>query len=275
MKPVKFSYDRPTDLGSALRALGSHENAKLIAGGQSLGPMMNLRAARPEMLIDISRLEELHRIEDNADTIVIGAAVRHADFEDGRVPSPVADLFPRIASGIAYRAVRNRGTVGGSLAHSDPAADWPTVMLALEARIKIRSADGARTINMKELLLAPLETSLAADEAIEAIVIPRRGKTARFGHHKINRQPGEFAEAAAIVVVDRDAAIARAVLSGAKMLPRQAERTGEAIADTLAGRKADLASAIRSDLAREPGEYYDKCLFETCLVRAASEVLGR
>ena len=114
MKPSSFNYYRPDDLGTALRILSSEDDAKLIAGGQSLGPMMNFRVSRPKTLVDISRLAELGRIEGNGDSILIGGAVRHVDFEDGRVPSPIPDLFPRIALGIAYRAVRNRGTVAGA-----------------------------------------------------------------------------------------------------------------------------------------------------------------
>jgi len=273
MKPSNFIYHRPDDFGTALRLLSSEDDAKLIAGGQSLGPMMNFRVSRPKTLVDISRLPELAQIGADGDYIVVGSAVRHADFEDGRVPSPISDLFPRVALGIAYRAVRNRGTVGGSLAHSDPAADWPAIMLALDARINLNSVRGARTIKMNDLLVAPLETSLASDEAIETISIPRRSKNARFGRYKINRQPGEFAEAASIIVFDPEVKFTRAVLSGAKMLAREMPATGQAIGSLLAGKKGDLDAAIGADLSKEELSPYETRLFEACLLRAASEIL--
>jgi FAD binding domain in molybdopterin dehydrogenase len=160
MKPAKFEYERPDDFATALRLLSANSQAKLLAGGQSLGPMMNFRVATPSQLIDISRLQELKRIEDSQDEIRVGAATCHSDFEDGRVPSPIEGLFPRVALGISYRAVRNRGTIGGSLAHADPAADWPGVMTTLGAKVIVRSVRGTRTVEAGDLPTSPLETSL-------------------------------------------------------------------------------------------------------------------
>ena len=146
MKAAAFAYERPSDLKAALALMAeTREAAKIIAGGQSLGPMLNLRLVQPELIIDITSLAELKRAERSGDELVIGACVTHGDIEDGRVPAVLDGLLPRVAGSIAYRAVRNRGTIGGSLAHADPAADWPPVLVALESEILVRSRRGART----------------------------------------------------------------------------------------------------------------------------------
>src|SRR5207244_2483442 len=132
MKAAQFEYIRPPDLGKALQLLSERrEEAKVLAGGQSLGPMLNLRLARPQMLIDIARLDALRRIEDLGARWRIGAAVTHAHLEDAALSG--AEMLTHVACGIAHRAVRNRGTIGGSVAHADPAADWPVALAALGA----------------------------------------------------------------------------------------------------------------------------------------------
>ena len=117
--------------------------AKIMAGGQSLGPMLNLRLVQPDLIIDITGLAELKHAERSGDELVIGACVTHGDIEDGRIPDVTRDAMRRVAGGIAYRAVRNRGTIGGSLSHADPAADWVSALPALGARIRLRSPSRA------------------------------------------------------------------------------------------------------------------------------------
>src|SRR5882757_246857 len=139
MKPAPFGYERPRDLPAALAVLGEAEGAaKIIAGGQSLGPMLNLRLVEPDLIVDISGLAELKQAERRGDELVLGACVTHADIEDGRIP----DVTRGVAGNIAYRAVRNRGTVGGSLSHADPAADWVSALSALGATLTLRSREG-------------------------------------------------------------------------------------------------------------------------------------
>ncbi len=146
MKPAAFDYLRPRDLGEALVALRSGAGeAKPIAGGQSLGPMLNLRLARPKLLVDVSRIRgTAEQVVDEGDGWRIGAAVTHAELED----RPLAGCEPlaRVARLIAYRAVRNRGTVGGSLAHADPAADWPLVFATLDAQVRVAGPSGTREV---------------------------------------------------------------------------------------------------------------------------------
>src|SRR5436190_3339733 len=125
MKPVAFDYERPTSMDAAIKLLGDESLfCKVLAGSQSLGPMLNLRLAQPDLLIDITSIAELSEAADARDHIEIGACVTHADIEDGRIPDPSNGLLPHVAGMIAYRAVRNRGTLGCSLAHADPAAGW-------------------------------------------------------------------------------------------------------------------------------------------------------
>jgi carbon-monoxide dehydrogenase medium subunit len=272
MKPAAFEYERASSLSDALTMLAQQPGARLIAGGQSLGPMLNLRLATPSLLIDISRLDELTQTGTEGDAIIIGAAVRHADFEDGKVPSPVPGLFERVALGIAYRAVRNRGTIGGSLAHADPAADWPGVMVALGAELKIRSRRGVRSIEAAELATAPLETCLEADELIESIRLPRYSADARKGHSKISAKPGDFAEAMAMIVHDPARNLTRAVISGARQLPGILPQTSHTISEGRGG--AALDQALDADFKDRGLSSYERRLLKACALRAASEALG-
>jgi carbon-monoxide dehydrogenase medium subunit len=220
MKAPHFEYEKPATLADALRLLAEGgENAKVLAGGQSLGPLLNLRMARPDLLVDIRTLPELHVCEDDADGVTLGAAVTHAAIEDGQVPDPTHGLLARVAQGIAYRAVRNRGTLGGSLAHADPAADWVTTMVLLDAELRVAGADGERVLRAEDLVDGPLSTCLAPDEIIVSVRLPRLSADARWSYYKFNRKPGEFAEAIAAVVHDPARGVVRAVLGAMEGAP--------------------------------------------------------
>ena len=134
MKPAPFDYACASSLEEAMTLLaGTDGDIRPLSGGQSMGPMLNFRLARPALLVDISRIKELTMVSEDADGVTVGAAVTHAAFEDGDIADVANGLIRHAASGIAYRAVRNRGTIGGSLAHADPAADWPSVMKMVES----------------------------------------------------------------------------------------------------------------------------------------------
>src|SRR5271156_6045123 len=132
MKACAFDYARPKDVDEALRLLAK-DDAKPMAGSQSLGPMLNLRVLQPSLLVDLRFIPELKNSSEDRDCVTLGACITHAQIEDGRVPDPTGGFMREIASNIAYRAVRNRGTVGGSLVHADPAADWPSALTLLGA----------------------------------------------------------------------------------------------------------------------------------------------
>ncbi|MFC7054354.1 FAD binding domain-containing protein [Hansschlegelia quercus] len=227
MKAARFDLVRPRDLAEALDLLSAPSGVvKVMAGGQSLGPMLNLRLVEPDLVVDISAIPELRRFERAGDTLVIGAGCTHADIEDGRVADAGPDLLARVASGIAYRAVRNRGTVGGSLAHADPAADWPTALLALGAEIELASREGRRRLPLGAFLTGALSTALHAGELILAIRIPQVSPSAGFGYVKHARKIGEFAHALGAALVDLDAQAGRAVMGAVDRPPIVFEDAG-------------------------------------------------
>ena len=220
MKAAAFAYERPTDLSAALALVARADvTAKIIAGGQSLGPMLNLRLVEPDLVIDISGLSELKFAERRGNELVIGACVTHGDIEDGRIPDVTRGAMQRVASAIAYRAVRNRGTIGGSLSHADPAADWVAALSALGAKVTLRSALGARDLLVGEFVTGALESALRADEILEAVRVPAMTASARWGYVKACRKSGDFAHAMAAVLIDPEYATARAVIGALDAAP--------------------------------------------------------
>lgn len=239
MKPVAFDYARPERIDEAVALLAANPEAKILAGGQTLGPMLNLRLAQPTLLIDITRIGELAAVTEVADAIMIGATVTHAAIEDGRIADPTGGFLARVAAGIAYRAVRSRGTIGGSLAHADPAADWLSCLSALGAEVLVRGAQGARSLALSGFMRGAMETELAHDELVLGIRVPKFSSRARFGYHKICRKTGEFAEAIGVVVDDPDRDLFRLVASTATGAPIVLE--DKALSSDTAGLRHRLA----------------------------------
>jgi carbon-monoxide dehydrogenase medium subunit len=209
--------------------------AKIIAGGQSLGPMLNLRLVAPETIVDISGLAELKHAERRGDELVVGACVTHADIEDGRIPDVTRGAMARVAAAIAYRAVRNRGTLGGSLSHADPAADWLSALSALAATLTLRSAGGARRVAVNAFIVGALETGLASGEMIEAIHIPAMRASARWGYAKACRKTGDFAHAIGAVLIDPEAGSARVVIGALEAAPIVIDDTAELFGGRITG----------------------------------------
>lgn len=238
MKAAPFDLAAAASLTEAVGAL-ARDGAKVVAGGCSLGPMLNLRLARPSALIDLRRLGELRVLERSDTHLLLGAGWTHAEIEDGVVPDISAGLMQRVAHTIAYRAVRNRGTVGGSLAHADPAADWVSTLTALDARLLIHGPAGLREEALPRFFLAAYTTSLADDEIIAAIRIPVLSGAARTGYHKICRKTGEFSQATGTVVVDAPRGFARVVCGAIEAPPLLLDGAAKAL---LAG---DPAGALR------------------------------
>lgn len=204
MKPAAFDYERPDRLDDALGLLAA-EGARVLAGGQSLGPMLNLRLAQPALLVDITRIAELRAAERVNGSLVLGACVTHAAIEDGQVPDATNGALASVAGGIAYRAVRNRGTVGGSLAHADPAADWVTCLSALGAEAVIAGADGERRVPVAGFVSGAFETALRPGELLRGVSVPALSAGAKWGYYKFCRKAGDFAEAIGAVLSDGDA----------------------------------------------------------------------
>jgi carbon-monoxide dehydrogenase medium subunit len=213
VKPASFEYLRARSIAEAVSALAQADGgAKLMAGGQSLGPMLNLRLVQPRLLIDIAGIPELATVAADGDGLRIGACVTAANIEDGRAPTQAAPMLPRIAGGIAYRAVRNRGTIGGSLCHADPAADWVSALAVLGATCVIADGRASRRVPARDFLTAAFETALAPSEVLEAVIVPKVSRRARFGWHKVSRKTGKFAMAIGAVLWDPEHDLFRAVI---------------------------------------------------------------
>ena len=205
MKPAKFDFQRMTSVEDAVKALGEAEGEmRILGGGQSLGPMMNLRLAQPDVVLDLSRIDGLDNIDEKGGKLEIGTRVTHAQIEDGDVPGTTGAYMQFVASGISYRSVRNRGTIGGSVAHSDPSADWPSALLALGGDVLAAGPIGSRTISLDGFTLGPFTTSLSWDEVLIGFELPILGAEVKWGYYKVNRKPGEFADAIGAVTVDKD-----------------------------------------------------------------------
>jgi carbon-monoxide dehydrogenase medium subunit len=228
MKAPLFDYARPKDVAEALQLLA--EGGRPAAGTQSLGPMLNLRVAHPPLLVDIRQLEELRAVSQSPEAVTLGACVTHAEIEDRRVPDPTNGFMAAIAANISYRAVRNRGTIGGSLAHADPAADWPTALAALGATALVASRRGRREVPVDSFVTGIFSTVLEADELLVAIRIPRRSARARYGYWKFCRKAGEFPEAAAALLLDAERRVARLFAGALERAPQPLDSVARAVA---------------------------------------------
>ena len=220
MKPVAFDYERPTTLADAAALLGRANGfSKVLAGGQSLGPMLNLRLAQPDLLVDITSIPELTAVTDAADHLDIGACVTHADIEDGRIPDHFTGLLRHVAGRIAYRAVRNRGTIGGSIAHADPAADWISTLALIDAKAVVWAGGRDRPMSVADLVISSFTTGLGSAELIRSIRVPKLSAGARWGFYKFNQKAGEFAHAIGGVLYDPARSSFRAVIGAIETAP--------------------------------------------------------
>jgi carbon-monoxide dehydrogenase medium subunit len=230
MKAAPFAYQRPASLADATRLLGqSGTVVKPLGGGQSLGPMLNLRLVRPDLLVDVSGIAELRATSAQGNGFRIGGGLTHSEIEDGKLDglltaSPaLAQMLRHVAGTIAYRPVRNRGTLAGSIAHADPAADWVLAMSALDARLHCSGPAGQRVIPMSQFMFGAFTTALAEGEVLTAVELPSYSAGMRWGYYKFCRKTGEFAEASCAAVFDPERGVARiavGALDGAPaMLP--------------------------------------------------------
>jgi aerobic carbon-monoxide dehydrogenase medium subunit len=253
MKAARFDYVRPPDVGAALAALANaNGGGKLLAGGQSLGPMLNLRLARPALLVDISRLEALASVDDIGSAFRIGAGVTHSRIEDMRGRLAGGEMLCEVAAGIAYRAVRNRGTIGGSIAHADPAADWPLALAALGATVNIRAVGGVRSVPVEQFVLGAFTTALRETEIIETIDVPKLSRAGRYGTYKFCRKTGDFAEASAAAVFDPERGAARVYLAAVRPVPVSLAALASRVARE--GRSAASGEAVARAIAEAAGD---------------------
>ena len=187
-----------------LETLGA--DAKVIAGGQSLVPAMNLRLASPPALVDLSAVQALKSLSlDGSGNLRAGAMVTHARMLHETSVTGAWSLLSLVLPYVAHEAIRNRGTIGGSLSHADPAAEWPALCLMLDASVRVESARGSRTVPAQDFTLGVYETALEPGEIVTEIVFPMHSHSARFGFHEISRRRGDFAMAGAMVRIELDA----------------------------------------------------------------------
>ena len=201
MKPPPFQYHVPTTVDEACALLGSLEDAKVLAGGQSLVPLLNFRLARPSHLVDINRVGGLDRIYERDGGVAIQALARQAAVEDSDLVARVCPLLGAAVRLVAHRVIRNRGTVCGSLAHADPASELPAVLLALGGHVVARSTRGERVIDAERLFQGVMETALAPDELMVEAWFPASPKP--FAIVEESRRHGDFALAGVVRAADR------------------------------------------------------------------------
>ncbi len=248
MYPASFEYFAPTTLEEALSILDRHgDDAKVVAGGQSLIPMMKLRFAMPAALVDLNRIPGLDFLAEDGGVLRIGALVRHAACERSELLRGRRKLLGDAAPQISDPIIRNRGTVCGSLAHADPQGDWGAVMLAARAEVVARSSSGERTIAIDELLQGPFTTSLEPNEIITEARVPDAGPRSSGTYLKLERKVGDYATAAvAVQVTLSNGSIERAGIALTGVGPRNI-RAAEA-EDALAG--AEPTDAAITEAAR-------------------------
>ena len=272
MKAAPFDYIRPSSLEAAVAALAEDGlTTAAIAGGQSLLPLLALRVAMVDLVVDISRLDELKEVTVTPEALRVGALTTHAAFEDGQVPDVSNGLMRRVASGISYRAIRHYGTIGGSVALADPAADWPGCLIALGARVRISNRSGERSEPMTDFIKGQYSTSLAVGDIVLGVEVPRM-PTPRWGFAKAARKSGAFADSIAVAVA-RDQRVA-VVLAAATTRPCL---MAEVSARVMAGTEHALRDAIAADLAAEApdADAYQKRLHTATLLRAVRELRGQ
>ena len=230
MKPPPFEYHAPTDLNEALNLIGrfADDDGRVIAGGQSLVPMMALRLAFPQHLIDINGIAELSYINESDGYLHIGALARHDDFASPDTETPIGDLFSLVQQNIAHLPIRKRGTVCGSLSHADPASEWCLAAVTLDAKLDIKNATGERTVNAGAFFHGIMATDLALDEILTAVRFPVLPSGTGYGFCEFNRRVGDFGAAISLATVKLENEIiteARIGVGGAESHPR---RIGEA-----------------------------------------------
>ena len=233
MYPATFDYHRPASVSEAVRLLQTNPEAKLLAGGHSLLPLMKLRLATPTALIDISRIRELAGMREQDGTIAIGSTTRYVQLMDSPLIQQVVPLVAEAASVVGDLQVRNHGTIGGSVAHADPASDLPAAMLALEAQFKAVGPGGERTISASEFFIDLFTTALQPGEVITEIRVPKPRPGSGMGYAKFPHPASGYpvVSAAAVVVLGSSgtAEVVRVGVSGAGPHPTRAYATEEAL----------------------------------------------
>jgi CO/xanthine dehydrogenase FAD-binding subunit len=253
MKPAAFDYVVADSIDMAVASLAqAGGDAKIIAGGQSLVPMLNFRLLRPSILVDINRIGGLAFIEEAGNNIRVGALTRHYQLETSRVIARHLPVLSHAMTYVAHLAIRNRGTIGGSLSHADPAAELPMMALLLDAELHIASAAGKRTVAARDFFLDALTVDLASGDIVTEIVLPKLPPKTGWGFEEVARRSGDFALAAVAATLTVSAGViaqARIALTGVgptalRATEAEALLVGHALEPGLTGRVIDAVRAV-------------------------------
>lgn len=267
MIPARFDYEVAESAEHAISLLREREDAKLLAGGHSLLPAMRLRLARPGCLVDIGRLTDLAYVRDEGGEIAIGALTRHKDVARSEVLRERCGIVAATAAQVGDPQVRHRGTIGGSLAHGDPASDLPAVVLALGGTLVARGSAGERRIPASEFFTGVFETALAPDEMLVEVRVPALGAAHGWAFEKTSRRAQDWATVAVATVVERvDGSLARASVGLVNMggSPLRARATEEAIAG---GASIAEAAALAAEGTEPPSDHAATADFRRHLAR--------
>lgn len=271
MIPAAFDYEVAESPEHAIGLLGETEDAKLLAGGQSLLPAMKLRLARPSLLVDVGRLTELSYVRDGGEHIAIGALTRHQDVHDDALLQEHCPIVAYTAGLIGDPQIRHRGTIGGTLAHGDPASDLPTVILALDGKLVVRGAEGERTVPASELFTGVFQTAIGPAEMLVEVRVPKLGASAGWSYIKMSRRALDWATVAVAAVVERDnGSIGRASIGLTSMggTPLRATAAEQAIAG---GAPIEEAAVLIPNGTEPSSDYAATAEFRKHL----AQVLGR
>jgi aerobic carbon-monoxide dehydrogenase medium subunit len=269
--PAAFDYEVAESVDHAIALLGEREDAKLLAGGHSLVPAMRLRIARPACIVDLGRLSDLSYIQEEGDSVAIGALTRHADVASSDLLGEHCPIVSYAAGLVGDPQVRHRGTIGGSLAHGDPASDLPAVVLALGATLVVRGPTGDRPISATEFFTGVFQTALGPNDMLVEIRVPKLGSGVGWSWVKMSRRAQDWATVAVAAVVERsNGSLARASIGLANMggTPLRAHAAEQAIGD---GATIDDASALMAEGTEPPSDHAASADFRAHLAR----VLGR
>jgi CO/xanthine dehydrogenase FAD-binding subunit len=229
MKPAAFDYTRATSIEDAIAAL-SGADAKIIAGGQSLVPMMNFRLVQPQLLVDINHIPGLGEITEADTSWTFGALVRHVQAQNAGRPGEQLPIIPEAMRHVAHQAIRNRGTIGGSLVHADPSAEWPLLVTLLDAEIVLRGPEGERCLTADEFFIAPLVTAVEESEILISVRFPKVKAGAGMAFDEVAQRAGDFAIVSAGAVLRLDDGViaeARLALGGVGDRPVRASAAEE------------------------------------------------
>jgi carbon-monoxide dehydrogenase medium subunit len=283
--PAAFDYERAESVDGAIKLLEQHgEDAKLIAGGHSLLPLMRLRLARPSVLVDIDRLSDLAYVREDGDTIEVGSLSRMQDLTEDPVLAQHNPLLAYVCGQVGDPQVRHRGTIGGSVVHGDPASDPPTALLALDAQLVLRGSGGDRTVGAADFFQGLFETAIQPTEVLTAIRVPKLAPGTGWSYQKFHRRAIDWAVVAVAAVVERsNGGISRAAIGLTSMGMTPLRASG--VESALAGQEASsdvLASAAEhaSDGTNPPSdtngsEEYRRELAKVLTRRALEEAIAR